>query len=409
MSFGVTKSLPFLVGPAEATPGGALLLTAMDTALASLPMAALFIFDRPIDQAAETIRKALSQALVPYYPIAGRITATGHGLAIACTGEGVAFVAARATCTLQDARLTDHRPKVSVEEVIPTYAGQHKKEAPLLLMQVTEFSCGGFVVGVTWDHVIADGVGMAQFLQAVGEFARGSSSSSMAPMRLDYCLPDLPPPIISMTRSLVSSPHNEFPSSYITVPMSFINRVKGEFRGHKNGDYMAPCSAFEVFVQADEEAPTALAFTANVRKQTDAKDGYYGNLFTFGLAVATRAEVANADILDLVGLVREAKARVPYTFVDGAAYIGGEMGGRLRGMSGYDTLYVTSWWNLGFDDVDFGAGDPVRVMGNMERKVVPACILCGRKDKADGVAAMALCVREEHQEAFLAELRKLDQ
>lgn len=37
---------------------------------------------------------------------------------------------------------------------------------PLLLVQVTEFSCGGFVV--------ADGTGMAQFLQAVGELARGT-------------------------------------------------------------------------------------------------------------------------------------------------------------------------------------------------------------------------------------------
>ncbi|TVU07206.1 hypothetical protein EJB05_47250, partial [Eragrostis curvula] len=397
----------------------------MDTALASLPMAALFIFDRPIDQAAETIKRALSRALVPYYPVAGRLAASAHGLTIACTGEGVALVGALASCTLQDARLTDPRPLVRVEELTPTYAEHYRKDPPLLLMQVTQFSCGGFVVGVTWDHVIADGVGMAQFLQAVGEFARGSPSPSVGPMRLDYCLPDLPPPIISMTKALVSSSaHNDFPSSDITVPMSFINRVKAEFRGHKDGDYMAPCSAFEVFVaaiwkcrtratmsgdQADAAAAaTALIFTANVRKQADAKDGYYGNLFTFGLAVATRAEVANADILDLVRLVKEAKARVPYTFVDGAAYIGGEMGGRLRGMSGYDTLYITSWWNLGFDDVDFGAGGPVRIMGDMERKVVPACILCGRKDKADGVAAMALCVREEHQEAFRAELRRLE-
>ncbi|TVU07214.1 hypothetical protein EJB05_47259, partial [Eragrostis curvula] len=341
MSSPVTKSLPVLLGPSEATPGGTLLLTAMDTALASLPMVALFIFDRPIDQAAETIRRALSRALVPYYPVAGRLDGTAHGLTIACTGEGVAFVAALASCTLQDARLTEPRPAVSLEELTPTYAGQYTMDPPLLLMQVTEFSCGRFVVGVTWDHVIADGVGMAQFLQAVGEFARGSSSLSVAPVRLDYCHPDFPPPIISMTKALVSSSHNEFPSSYISVPVSFIN--------------LRPC-------------------------------------------------LANGDILDLVRQVKEAKARVSYTFVNGA----GEMGGRLRGTSGYDTLFVTSWWNLGFDDIDFGAGGPVQVVGDMKRKVLPSCILCGRKDKADGVAAMALCVREEHQEAFLAELRKLE-
>jgi len=34
----------------------------------------------------------------------------------------------------------------------------------MLLMQVTEFACGGLVVGVTCNHVLADAVGMAQFL-----------------------------------------------------------------------------------------------------------------------------------------------------------------------------------------------------------------------------------------------------
>ncbi|OEL19064.1 Methanol O-anthraniloyltransferase [Dichanthelium oligosanthes] len=400
----------------------------MDSALASLPMAALFVFDEhPIDQPAETIRRALSRALVPYYPIAGRLNdGAHHGLRIACTGDGVAFVAASASCTLHDAGLSDPRPaiSISVEDLTITYAGQRNKDSPLLLMQVTEFSCGGFAVGVTWDHVVTDGAGMAQFMQAVGEFARGFTSPSVEPVRVECTLPELPPPIITMTSSLVSSKHNDFPSSYITVPMSFINRIKDEFHRCGQGDQKAApasCTAFDVFTAAiwkcraratidsaaNQDAPTALAFTVNVRKQAGAKDGYYGNVFAFGLAVATLGEVAKGNILELVRLIKDAKARVPYTFTDGAAYIGNEMSGRLEGLNRYDTLYVTSWWNLGLDDVDFGSGGPACVMGNMERKVVPACILCGRKDRADGVAAMAICVKQEHAEAFHAELRRL--
>ncbi|KAF8666075.1 hypothetical protein HU200_053784 [Digitaria exilis] len=423
----VTKSLPFLVAPSEATPAGTVRLTSMDSALASLPMAAVFVFEHPIDQPAETIRRALSRALVPYYPIAGRLTVGEHGPRIACTCEGVAFVAASARCTLHDARLTDRRPAIPAEDLTVTYAGQYnQKDSPLLLMQVTEFSCGGFVVGVTWNHVITDGVGMAQFLQAVGGFARGfSSPSTVEPVRVDCALPEFPPPIIAMTKEMVSRKHNEFPNSYITIPMSFINRIKDEFRrssGQVGGDHNASCTAFDVFTAAiwkcraratvacgtaNKDAPTAFVFTANVRKQAGAKDGYYGNVFTFGLAVSTVGAVANGDILDLVRLIRDAKARVPYTFADGAANIADEMGGRLQGLDGYNTLYVTSWWNLGLDDVDFGSGGPACIMGNMERKVVPACILCGRKDKADGVAAMAFCVKQEHAEAFHSELGML--
>ncbi|GJN38454.1 hypothetical protein PR202_gb27493 [Eleusine coracana subsp. coracana] len=440
MSSLVTKSLPYLVSPSEPTPSGTLEVTAMDAALASLPMAGLFMFDRPIDQAAETIRRALARALVPYYPIAGRLASTSpSGLAISCTGQGVAFVAATASCTLHDARLTDPRPPMPVEELTVTYAGgQYTNKGPagrpLLLMQVTKFSCGGFVVGVTWDHVIADGIGMAQFLQIVGELARGvSSSPSVVPVRQDNRLPDLPLPIVFIANSFVSNAHNdnEFPRTYITLPMSYINRIKSEFHHrHRSSSHQGEedeaitCSAFEVFAaalwkcrarativsaadhQQEDSSVVALAFAANVRKQADAKDGYYGNLFTFGLAVATRREVADGDILDLVKMVKDAKARLRHTFMDGAAYVAGEM----QGVSPYDTFCVTSWWNLGFDDVDFGSGGPARVMANMERRVVPMCILCGsNRDRVvdGGVAAVAMCVREEHKEAFHAELQRL--
>ncbi|CAL5035619.1 unnamed protein product [Urochloa decumbens] len=422
MSSCVTKSLPFLVAPSEATPAGSIFLTSMDSALASLPMAALFVFEHPIDQPAETIRRALSLALVPYYPIAGRlITVGGHGLKIACTGEGVAFLAASARCTLRDARLSDPAPAIPVEDLTVTYAGQYNnKDPPLLLMQVTEFSCGGFAVGVTWNHVITDGVGMAEFLQAVGNLVRGLPSPSVTPVRVEHALPELPPPIVAMTKSMVSKKPNDFTTSYITVPMSFINSIKDEFR--RSERTAAACTAFDVFVAAiwrcrarstvagaaaGQDTPTALAFTANVRKQAAARDGYYGNVFAFGLAVAALGDVALGDILDVVRLIRDAKARVASTFADGAAYVADEMGGRLQGLDVYNMLYVTSWWNLGLDDVDFGGGTAARVLGNMERKVVPACILCGRKDRADGAAAMAFCVKQEHAEAFHAELRRL--
>jgi hypothetical protein len=250
------------------------------------------------------------------------------------------------------------RPTIPVKELTVTYGGGHytKNNPPLVLMQVTEFSYGEFVIGVTWEHAITDGVGMAQFLQTVGDFARGFSSPSVVPVRLDYRLAGLPLPITSMANSLDNSAH-EFPSSNITVPMSFINRVKEEFccrccsqsAGDNKG---APCSMFKVFVATtwkcrtrttmckfgDQDAPTALAFTTNVRTQADVEDGYYGNLFTFSLDITRRHEVADADILDLVTMVMEAKAQVPYTFMDGAAYIAGEIDGRLNGLPVYDTI-----------------------------------------------------------------------
>jgi hypothetical protein len=51
------------------------------------------------------------------------------------------------------------------------------------------FSCGGFILGVTWNHAVAER--LAQFLQAVGELARGLPPPSVAPVRWDDSLQSL--------------------------------------------------------------------------------------------------------------------------------------------------------------------------------------------------------------------------
>ena len=48
--------------------------------------------------------------------------------------------------------------------------------------QVTQFECGGFVIGLIFCHTICDGLGAAQFLNAVGEIARGLEHPSTTPV-----------------------------------------------------------------------------------------------------------------------------------------------------------------------------------------------------------------------------------
>ncbi|MGJ2543751.1 acyltransferase, partial [Salmonella enterica subsp. enterica serovar Paratyphi A] len=45
---------------------------------------------------------------------------------------------------------------------------------PLLLLQVTRFSCGGFTFALGLNHTMSDGVGLVQFLNAIAEFAQGN-------------------------------------------------------------------------------------------------------------------------------------------------------------------------------------------------------------------------------------------
>lgn len=76
MSIVVTKSSPVAVtSPPELgkAAGGIIHLSSFDKCYAPLPALLLLAFDQPINNPVETIKTAVSQALVHYYPMAGRL------------------------------------------------------------------------------------------------------------------------------------------------------------------------------------------------------------------------------------------------------------------------------------------------------------------------------------------------
>ncbi|KAF8736408.1 hypothetical protein HU200_014342 [Digitaria exilis] len=263
---------------------------------------------------------ALSRALVYYYHIAGRLC-VGAGdqqdhLMVSCTGEGVLFIAAFARCSLREIGMLDVPFKAKhLSALAPRYGDRRRLDDPLLMMQVTEFSCGGYLVAVTWNHAIADGFGMAQFLRAVGEFARGLPAPSILPVRYDQTLRDIPqPPFASPQR-----PHIDLATCDITVPWSFVTHVKAEWRRRQARD--SACTVFEA------------------------------------VAAAGRARHPNLP-----------RVLSPGKKLDDEALID-----TLRG---YNALYVSSWGGLGMDGVDFGSGVPVRVVPAPEKMVAPLCVAC---------------------------------
>jgi hypothetical protein len=438
----VTKSSPVLVGPSSASAaaeaaGQHINLSSFDRALAFFPVTSFHVFDRAIPRPAETVRAALSRALVHYFPVAGRVVAVSGGrLRIACTGEGVAFVAASADRSLADAGLLDPPTGAPLLDELAVGLGAEgfRPSDPLLLVQVTEFACGGFVVAVTRNHAVADGTGFAQFMRAVGELARGLPRPSVLPVSCgDDSLPELPPLVAAMENALVLLEPRDFAYLDITIPSRCVDRIKAGFAGHAAAAPAdGPCTVFEAVMAVlwqcrtravmpdDPSTPAPLIFAANVRKHAGAKHGYYGNCITSALAVPTSGEVANGDINDVIRLIKRAKQPIPHQFKRNSAAAGDEEGrggkhkqqegGGLSAeqvdvMFGYNAFDVTSWRNLGADAVDFGGGRPARVMCRMDRMPVPHCVACLPLRK-DGANVLARCVREEHVDAFLGELAK---
>jgi shikimate O-hydroxycinnamoyltransferase len=135
-----------LVPPSEPTPRGALWLSNLDLAARNGYTPTVYFFRRPDDDggqhplrlgffSADVLRAALADALVPFYPFAGRLAAGRDGRAeIDCNSEGALFVVARSAAALDD--FEGFAPSTATRDrFVPAYepAGAG---TPLLLLQV---------------------------------------------------------------------------------------------------------------------------------------------------------------------------------------------------------------------------------------------------------------------------------
>lgn len=106
MSFTTRRSKPELVAPSRPTPHETKLLSDLDNLRNHHEYTAIACFfhsaGRMPKDTAKAIRAALAEALVYYYPVAGRLRELPGGkLAVECTEEGVVFVSAEADVELQ--------------------------------------------------------------------------------------------------------------------------------------------------------------------------------------------------------------------------------------------------------------------------------------------------------------------
>ncbi|KAM3393584.1 hypothetical protein ACQJBY_014357 [Aegilops geniculata] len=452
MSFAVSKSPPVMVRPStepvllpgQTTATQVVQLSSWDTSYLDFVATALLVFDGSVHQPVEAIKKGLSRALSHYHTVAGRLSAAadedGVLLHVACTGEGVPFVAASAGCALQDHGLlhapfsTTHLDDLAVYYPAPEGC---RSTDPMLLMQVTEFACGGFTVGVTWNHMLADATGIAQFLQAVGELTRAEADASVPsvkPVRdgRAVSLPLLSPPVVAAKQSLMLELGGQnLVYLDIIVPLKLIDRIKSDYKAAHSGD-AGYCTTFEATAAViwrcrtraiigddpdgyDMSTPAPLAFVVDVRKHVGVVAGYYGNCVVAQLAFATTGEVAGAGddgMNGLVDVIKRAKDGVPELLRGmraGGCVVDGMGEEEIAAAFGYNALMVTSWRNIRFDDADFGGGGPARVVARWQQSTLPcmALLSCRAATAADGERLLTQCVKAEHAAALLAELDQL--
>ncbi|TVT96902.1 hypothetical protein EJB05_57868, partial [Eragrostis curvula] len=189
VSFTADRCEQELVAPARTTPHEIKHLSDIDNqrSLRFYQTVIEFFRGRPGDtrDPVAAIRSGLREALVYFYPLAGRLRELPPDgrLIVECTAEGVAFVEADADVTLAELGEPLLPPYPCVDELLCDLGdGKEILAKPLAFLQVTRFRCGGFSVGTHMCHPMHDGSGMRQFLEAIGDMARGEPQPTVLPV-----------------------------------------------------------------------------------------------------------------------------------------------------------------------------------------------------------------------------------
>ncbi|KAI9110725.1 hypothetical protein K1719_018163 [Acacia pycnantha] len=386
-----------VITPSASTPSSVLQLSALDSQLFlrfTIEYLLLFRSCPGLDPVAtlSALKSALARALVPYYPLAGRVRARHDGscLEVVCRAQGALFIEAFSDrFSLGD--FQDKAPKTVTQwrKFLSFPVIDVLKGSPPLVVQLTWLRDGSAALGIGINHCICDGIGSADFLNHFAELARSSVPSE--PIK-----PVLKP---VWDRHLLNSTSTEATQAtnptilpeFSRVPdlCGFMSRVSSDLKptsitfDKRRLDLLksialetsrlgeSSFTSFEVLaahvwrswaraLNFPANQTLKLLFSINVRNRLKPglPDGYYGNAFVLGCAQSSAKELEEKGVGYGSGLVKRAKERVDSDYVRNVVELLSESRACPDSVG---VLIVSQWSRLGLDRVDFGMGKPMNV------------------------------------------------
>ena len=285
--------------------------------------------------------------------------------------------------------------------------------------QVTRLLCGGFIFAIRFNHTMSDATGLALFLNAVGEMARGLQSPTVPPVWNRELLDARNPPnptcvhreydVVPDTDGTIDPLDDLVHRSFFFGPKE-IASLKKQVPPH-----MRPSSTFEVLTAClwkcrtialrpdpDEEVRIISIVNARNKFEPPLPRGFYGNVIAFPVAVSRADRLCGNPLGYALGLVKEAKAKVTEEYMRSVADLM-----VLRGRPHFTKVrsYVVSdVTRARAGDVDFGWGKAVYAGPVGEIPGVGSFYIPFR----DGIV-VPVCLPGPAMERFVEEIQKLTQ
>ncbi|KAJ6891861.1 hypothetical protein NC651_025146 [Populus alba x Populus x berolinensis] len=349
--------------------------------------------DFPPQTVAEKIKDALEKILVPYDFLAGRLklnARTGR-LEVDCNGAGAGFVVASSECTLDEIGDLVY-PNAAFAKLVVNSSDSLEKDGKLLcIIQVTSFKCGGFALGISTSHATFDGISFKTFLQNLAALAGGKPLAvtpcndrelleARSPPRVTFPHPELVKLQTHLGQEL-NAP--VFDAAQEALDFKIFRLTSGNFSDMKEKAKTSPsarvsgfnvvtahiwrCKALSQSEAQDPDRVSTILYAVNIRPRLipPLPESYAGNAVLTAYANATCKELQEGPISKLVERVAEGSKRMTDEYARSAI----DWGEIHKGFPSGDLL-VSSWWKLGFDEVDYPWGCP--------RYSCP--VVCHRKD-----------------------------
>ncbi|KAK4486156.1 hypothetical protein RD792_008824 [Penstemon davidsonii] len=375
----IKQGEPTLVTPAGETEKGHYFLSNLDQNIAVI-VRTIYCFkseEKGNENAVDVIKDALSKILVHYYPLAGRLTISPEmKLIVDCTGEGAVFVEAEAECELGELGDITRPDPVTLGKLVYDVPGaKNVLEIPPLAVQVTKFKCGGFVLGLSMNHCMFDGIGAMEFVNSWGEIARGNPIKN--PPFMDRTIlksrnppkPEYPHHEFAQIQD-ISNSTDLYKEEILYKSFCFDHQKLQHLKNKALQDKsLQNCTTFEslsAFVwksrtqslSLNPNQQTKLLFAVDGRSRFDPPipENYFGNAIVLTNSLSRAGDLVENPISHTVKLVQNAVKMVTDEYMRSAI----DYFEATRARPSLDaTLLITTWSRLSFHTTDFGWGEPV--------------------------------------------------
>lgn len=341
----------------------------------------------PPEKVVDKLENALSRLLVHYDFLAGRLKFNPEQgrLEIDCNAAGAEFSVASSELSLEQTGDLAFPNPAFQQLIVRKSEKLGLEDKPLICFQVTTFRCGGFAIGISNNHTTFDGISFKMFLENLAAVANDSPLpippcnnrrllSARSPPRVAFSHPEL------VQIKLPAKGEEAQEASILNVARSDLElkvfRLSGDHiaglkeKAKAEGGSGPAVTGFNVVTAHlwrckmlamstngvdPEKALTVLyAIDLRPRLQPPLPKSYTGNAVLTGYGSATHRELEEGPFLGVVEAVRQGATRMTDEYARSVIDWGEVYKGFPRG-----DVVISSWWRLGFADVEYPWGKPI--------------------------------------------------